>query len=160
MSDSTPNPPAGWYPDENGRTRWWDGTTWGPFKDETPPPDSVAAPPAAKNHGGASGIDIAAIILAVLLAPVGLILGIVAFTKARKEGRSRALAIAAIAVGAFVSAVGIAVVLFIVFVAGQVSASAEQDEFCASTDLQTLYTEWDQISPMVRTSGFGIGRFD
>ena len=23
------NPPAGWYPDPQGLTRWWDGTAWG-----------------------------------------------------------------------------------------------------------------------------------
>lgn len=28
MSDQTPQTPAGWYPAEEGRIRWWDGTAW------------------------------------------------------------------------------------------------------------------------------------
>jgi len=30
MSDAPPSTPPGWYPDQAGVTRWWDGTTWGP----------------------------------------------------------------------------------------------------------------------------------
>ena len=37
------NPPAGWYPDSTGTTRWWDGEQW---TDHTPPPPTPAqAPP-------------------------------------------------------------------------------------------------------------------
>jgi len=30
------NPPAGWYPDNNGTTRWWDGDQW--TEHQPPPP--------------------------------------------------------------------------------------------------------------------------
>lgn len=30
-SDAGQPPPAGWYPDESGRSRWWDGRAWGPY---------------------------------------------------------------------------------------------------------------------------------
>lgn len=44
MSDESggSNPP-GWYPDETGRQRWWDGATWGQYADQ-------AAPPPQRSH--------------------------------------------------------------------------------------------------------------
>lgn len=29
MTNATPPPPPGWYPDATGITRWWDGRQWG-----------------------------------------------------------------------------------------------------------------------------------
>ena len=39
----TENPPAGWYPDSTGTTRWWDGQNW---TDHTPPPPPTQTVPA------------------------------------------------------------------------------------------------------------------
>ena len=36
-------PPAGWYPDNSGTTRWWDGDRW---TEHQPPPPNTAAPTA------------------------------------------------------------------------------------------------------------------
>ena len=38
-------PPAGWYPDSTGTTRWWDGDNW--TEHTPPPPPSQTAPTAA-----------------------------------------------------------------------------------------------------------------
>ena len=32
-------PPAGWYPDQTGYLRWWDGIRWGPYAPPPAPPD-------------------------------------------------------------------------------------------------------------------------
>lgn len=37
-------PPAGWYPDNTGTTRWWDGDQW---TEHQPPPPPTAASPTA-----------------------------------------------------------------------------------------------------------------
>jgi len=37
------NPPAGWYPDSAGTTRWWDGNQW--TEHTPPPPTPTQAPP-------------------------------------------------------------------------------------------------------------------
>ena len=39
----TEKPPAGWYPDSTGTTRWWDGNAW---TDHQPPPP----PPTTESH--------------------------------------------------------------------------------------------------------------
>lgn len=157
MNDNVPNPPAGWYPDGNGKNRWWDGTTWGRFQEELPLSGAAAADPPPQTSGGVSGVDVAAIILAILLAPVGLVLGIVAFSKARKAGRPRGLALTAIIVGALLSLAGLVVSAIITVVATQVVGGAEKSEFCASSGLQSLYSEWDEISTSVDALYGGSG---
>jgi uncharacterized Tic20 family protein len=37
---SAPLPPAGWYPDPLGQSRWWDGTQWGVAAYPHPAPSS------------------------------------------------------------------------------------------------------------------------
>lgn len=37
------SPPPGWYPDGNGRTRWWDGQNWGIEASSTPVATSSGA---------------------------------------------------------------------------------------------------------------------
>ena len=37
-------PPAGWYPDNSGTTRWWDGDQW--TEHQPPPPPTAPAPTA------------------------------------------------------------------------------------------------------------------
>jgi TM2 domain-containing membrane protein YozV len=45
MADAdAPNPP-GWYPDESGQQRYWDGTQWAASPPPPPPPPSGATPP-------------------------------------------------------------------------------------------------------------------
>lgn len=44
------NPPAGWYPDSTGTTRWWDGDKW---TGHQPPPPQTADAPAASEPGPA-----------------------------------------------------------------------------------------------------------
>ena len=41
MSDQTPQTPAGWYPAEEGRIRWWDGATWTEHYQDTVPVPAV-----------------------------------------------------------------------------------------------------------------------
>ena len=40
---SSPAAPPGWYPQPDGRERWWDGTEWTPHERAVPPQPS--APP-------------------------------------------------------------------------------------------------------------------
>jgi uncharacterized membrane protein len=37
-------PPAGWYPDSKGNTRWWDGNQWTDHAPPPPPPPSEPPP--------------------------------------------------------------------------------------------------------------------
>ena len=47
MSDQTPQTPAGWYPAEEGRIRWWDGATWTEhYQDAVPVPAVAVVEPA------------------------------------------------------------------------------------------------------------------
>lgn len=55
--------PAGWYPDDAGRQRWWDGTQWGAYAPDTTPP------------GGTGGADPRS--LAMLAHLLGLLTGFV-----------------------------------------------------------------------------------
>ena len=45
------NPPAGWYPDSTGTTRWWDGDQW---TEQTPPPPATTEPPPAASMTGSA----------------------------------------------------------------------------------------------------------
>jgi hypothetical protein len=52
MTETTPTPPPGWYPDPSGQhgSRFWDGGTWTEQTSEDPPPPAAApvAGPAAQ----------------------------------------------------------------------------------------------------------------
>jgi uncharacterized protein len=37
MSAPGPNPPPGWYPDDQGLQRWWTGDMWGAYAPAAPP---------------------------------------------------------------------------------------------------------------------------
>lgn len=60
-----------------------------------------SSPPAAP--GPVDGLGIAAIVLAVLVAPVGLVIGVVAAVRARRARRSAALPLAAVVVGSILT---------------------------------------------------------
>jgi uncharacterized Tic20 family protein len=48
MTDPTSSrPEAGWYPDPEGRTRWWDGRAWGPL---APTAGPTTGPTAAESR--------------------------------------------------------------------------------------------------------------
>jgi len=47
-----PNAPAGWYPQQDGTERWWDGQTWTAHSRPVPPP-----PTAPLNISGHYGAD-------------------------------------------------------------------------------------------------------
>jgi uncharacterized Tic20 family protein len=63
MNESGRNPPPGWYPDQQGVSRWWDGAAWGE-------PAPVAAPAPA---GGGSDPKT----MAVLAQALGIVVGFV-----------------------------------------------------------------------------------
>lgn len=66
---------------------------------ETPAP-VIPPTPAPVAVDPTKGLSIASLILAFIVAPVGLVLGIVAMIKSKKLGRPNGLAIAAIILGA------------------------------------------------------------
>jgi uncharacterized Tic20 family protein len=47
--EPTPAAPPGWYPDNTGQTRWWDGQQWG--QTSTPVPAPPTAPVVAQGSG-------------------------------------------------------------------------------------------------------------
>ena len=46
----SPNAPAGWYPQQDGTERWWDGQAWSAHSRPLPPPPTL--PMAAAGHYG------------------------------------------------------------------------------------------------------------
>jgi uncharacterized protein DUF2510 len=97
MSSDQSNPVAGWYPDPqgSGQQRWWDGTTW--TAQFQPGTGGFVAPSAA---GGeyAKGIVITGYVFAVLFWIVGLVLGIVAWTRPDQATRRHGPRIVALSV--------------------------------------------------------------
>jgi len=86
--------PEGWYPDANeGNERYWDGENW---TEQRRP--AAAVPTATPPH--VDGLGVVAIVLAVLVAPVGLVLGVVSFARSRRMNTKRSiLPVVAILVG-------------------------------------------------------------
>ena len=72
-------------------------------------PVSGPAAPAASN-----GLSVAALILAIFIAPVGLILGIVALVKSKKAGQKNGLALAAVFIGAVLTVIEIIIAIVVV----------------------------------------------
>jgi hypothetical protein len=78
------------------------------------------------------GLSIAAIILSVLMAPVGLVLGIVAARRGKREdGAAGGLAISAIIVGSVLTVLNIAVVIGVLVFTASVVNNAQRQQFCA-----------------------------
>jgi TM2 domain-containing membrane protein YozV len=42
----SPNAPAGWYPQQDGSERWWDGQAWSAHSRPLPPPPTLPMAPA------------------------------------------------------------------------------------------------------------------
>jgi magnesium-transporting ATPase (P-type) len=77
---------------------------------ETPAPQPAAPAPQDTNKG----LSIASLILAFFIAPVGLILGIVALVKSKKAQQKNGLALAAIIVSSIVMVLSVVVTVLLV----------------------------------------------
>lgn len=95
MSDAvTPSSvPAGWYPDTQGRMRWWDGATWtehfapvAPVVGARPSNGTAIASMVLGITGFALSLTIVLIVVALPMAVVGLILGMVGLSKSKQLG--------------------------------------------------------------------------
>jgi Protein of unknown function (DUF2510) len=82
MSDVT-NPVPGWYPDPqgSGQQRWWDGTQWTSQFQPAGPAYGAGAGYYPAQAGYSKGIVITGYVFAILFWIVGLVLGIVAWTR-------------------------------------------------------------------------------
>ena len=67
--------PAGWYPDEVGGSRWWDGTQWTehyhPATPQTPAPAEMPAQPKKKRTGLIVGLSVGAAVVLVGVIALG-----------------------------------------------------------------------------------------
>jgi Protein of unknown function (DUF2510) len=77
----------GWYPDGD-RMRYWNGMEW---TDQTRPAAQPSGGPSPQAEWGGTGLALVGYVLAVLLPPIGFVLGIVAVTRppghqSRKHG--------------------------------------------------------------------------
>lgn len=97
-------PPAGWYPDNSGRQRWWDGSQWTEHYQPVPPVVLILqangyaiASMVLGITGFALSLTIILIVVAIPMAVVGFILGFIGLGNAnRSGGRGRAQAITGI----------------------------------------------------------------
>jgi hypothetical protein len=99
----------GWYLDGRGTLHWWNGLRW--TQDE---PDDAAprTPDRTIDWGSTSILTILALVLSVVVAPVGLVLGCVSIAIARRQLRpTPLLAVVAAAAGALGTTVGVFSVL-------------------------------------------------
>lgn len=88
--------PAGWYSADEGRLRWWDGGSWGPYADST-----SSAPPAV-HASQPVALGLVPLVLAIVFAPAGLVAGLVSLSRARRARRARpTLSLLAVVFGAF-----------------------------------------------------------
>lgn len=136
--------PAGWYPDPQtpGQHRYWDGTAW---SEQTSPAAPVGAYPvgaypvgpampgdAPARHEGAPVLAIVALVLAVVIAPVGLILSIIGFATA--HGRRAAKILSAIALVVSLLIIAACATAVVLIVKATEAPAKVSDEFVS--DLQ------------------------
>ena len=78
------NPPAGWYPDDNGSMRWWDGEKWTehrqPSPPDEPPPSAEPAMPVApelpKDEKKKPNAAVGCLLLIVIAVIIGVIVSL------------------------------------------------------------------------------------
>jgi hypothetical protein len=114
MSDKPPSAPpipAGWYADDRGRVRWWDGTSWTNKR----APLAHTIPQAPSNSVGLTGFVLACVAFAaaLLLGALGVLFGLVGvvvslFGIAERNRGARRFAVA----GAIISAASVCVGIF------------------------------------------------
>jgi len=116
-----------------------------------PSPESTTTAPEPAAPAAASGLDIAAIITAFLLAPVGIILGAVSRSQAKQAGRrANVLATVSIIVGSVVTgltvlSIATPLILAAAFV-GNAASSAERATECAQlTPSLPALDAWYQV---------------
>lgn len=134
MSNAAP----GWYPDETGRQRWWDGSQWGGYAAsplvyaQVPQQVTIVRAPTNGLAVASMVIGISAtvlswtIILLFFTVPaslIGLILGILGLNTARKmDGRGKGMAITGIVLCALPFVIG--GILIIMSIAGVIASGA------------------------------------
>ncbi len=95
---------AGWHLDARGQLRWWNGLRWTPDEADDASPTTPDRP---IGRGPTSIVTILALVLAVVVSPVGLVLGCVSIATARQHVRPPPpLAVVAATVGALGTTVG------------------------------------------------------
>lgn len=93
----------GWYQDDNGDTRYWDGQAWTDQVQPATPayirPASLSQP-AAPASAKTNTMAIVALVSAFILSPLGVIFGFISLSQIKRTGESgRGLAIAGIVIG-------------------------------------------------------------
>ena len=83
-----------------------------------------------------TGLDIAALALALFAAPVGLVLGIIGVRRSKREtGAVNTLSLAATLVGSVLTALGIATIIVAASFVSSAAATAQLTSFCATMGL-------------------------
>lgn len=86
------NPPAGWYPNQEGTSQWWDGTQWTEHRRETSPANSLHMT-ALKNGAATTALVLG--LVGLLINPLGItgiiglcfaIAGLSRATQLRRQG--------------------------------------------------------------------------
>lgn len=117
-----------------------------PYANPYYPPQGAPYPPAYNDRWNV--MCIVGFVLAFIIPVVGLVLSIVALTQINKSGeKSRAMAIAGIAIGAVLTVIGILCIVFLTSLAGYVLDNADLDLQCVGDDCTLDY-------------GYGHGYYD
>jgi hypothetical protein len=87
LQPHVPAAAAGWYPDDTGRTRWWNGTAWAQYA-----PERVTNGPATASLVlGLVGVALAfTLVLAPFSVPLilaGFVLGIIGLRRSSRNGK-------------------------------------------------------------------------
>lgn len=128
----TQNTPPGWYSDESGRQRYWDGKAWGVYApDQTPVPVVDSAPVRLQLNGAAvAGLVLgilAAItfwipVLGIIIAALGIIFSSVGLWLIKRQQRASGRAVAA--AGLVLSVVSAFIFLFMLLLVASNNGTA------------------------------------
>lgn len=149
----------GWYTDSNGDNRYWDGTNW---TEHVQPATGAPAPayqvgPVQPAAAKTNTMAILALVGALIMAPVGIILGIISLKQIKQTGEGgRGLAVAGVAVGSVFTVIGaIGFLMAIILPAMMLTAvsTLPDDTFDSS-----ITQEWDSsLDPSEGTGSLGVG---